>query len=240
MEKTNTVQQDSQPDLQGAPNEHDPVPGAVDWLLGAVLGVVGIVLSAVGILVYAEVDRATVAEVVAQEDVQVNGLTESEFVNAADPFVDWLAAGIGLTGLVAVGGAVWFVVARRRTRRQVSREGGTTATFWGCAVYGGALTALISSVIPFVSSIGGGAGAAYLYKGDSGARTGAAAGVIGTVLTVPLLVFLSIGMIAGGGAVGESAGGALLAAIVVGSGIVAIAINAGLGALGGALTSRLT
>jgi len=240
MEETNTIQQDRQPDSGGAPNKHDPVPGAVDWLLGAVLGVIGIAMSAVGIFMYTEIDRASIEEFVAQDDVQVNGLTESEFVSAAEPFVDWLAAGIGLTGLIAVGGAVWFVVARRRTRRQVSRDGGTTATFWACAVYGGAVTTLISFVIPFVSSIGGGAGAAYLRNGDSGARTGAAAGVIGNVLMIPFLAFLGVGMIAGGEAIGESAGGVFLAAITVGGGLIAIAISAGFGALGGFLAGRFT
>jgi hypothetical protein len=238
MEETNTIQQDRQPDSRGALNEHDPVPGVVDWLLGAVLGVIGIAMSAVGIHMYTEIDQATIAEVVAQEDVQVNGLTESEFVNAADPFVDWLAAGIGLTGLIAVIGAVWFVVSRRRTRRQVSREGGTTATFWACAVYGGALTTLISFVIPFVSSIGGGASAAYLRNGESSARTGAAAGAMGTVLTLPLLVFLGAGTIAGGEAIGESAAGVFFAGIIVGGGLIATAINAVIGALGGVLAGR--
>jgi hypothetical protein len=197
-------------------------------------------MSAVGILMYREVDQASIADVVAQEDVQLNGITESEFVTAAGPFVDWLAAGIVLTGLIALGGAVWFVVKRRRTRRQVSREGGTTATFWGCAVYGGALTAVISSFIPFLSSIGGGAGAAYLSNGDSNARTGAAAGGVGAVLALPLLASLAVGMIAGGGAIGESAAGVLFAGIIVGGGLVAVALNAGLGALGGVLAGRLS
>lgn len=240
MEETNTIQQDSQSDFRGAPNEHDPVSGTLDWLLGAVLGVIGIVLSAVGIFIYTQVDRASIADVVAQDDVQLNGLSQSEFVTAADPFVDWLAAGIVLTGLISVVGAVAFVVARRRTRRQVAREGGTTTTFWACAVYGGALTTVISFVIPFVSSIGGGAGAAYLRNGGSSARTGAAAGIIGTVLMLPLLAFLGIGVIAGGEAIGESAGGVFFAAIIVGGGLITVAINAGLGALGGALSARLT
>lgn len=235
MEKPNTIHRDSQPDSRGERNKHDPVPGAVDWLLGAILGVIGIAMSAVGIFMYTNIDRASIADVVAQDDVQLNGLTQSEFISAADPFVDWLAAGIGLTGLIAVGGAVAFVVARRRTRRQVSRDGGTTATFWACAVYGGAVTALFSSVIPFASSIGGGASAAYLRSGNSDARIGAAAGAIGTILMIPLLAFLGIGMIAGGEAIGESAGGLFLAGITIGGGLIAIAINAGLGALGALL-----
>jgi hypothetical protein len=240
MEKTNTIHQDTQPDPRGAPNKHNPVPGAVDWVLGAVLGVMGIAMSAVGIFMYTNIDRASIADAVAQDDVQLNGLTQSEFISAADPFVDWLAAGIGLTGLIAVGGAVAFVVARRRTRRQVSRNGGTTATFWACAVYGGAVTALISSVIPLASSIGGGASAAYLRNGDSDARIGAAAGAIGTVLMIPLLVFLGIGLIAGGEAIGESAGGVLLASITIGGGLIGVAINVGVGALGGLLAGRVT
>jgi hypothetical protein len=238
MEKAETIQQDSRSDFQGAPNEHDPVPGIVDWLLGAVLGVIGIALSGVGVLMYTQVDRASIADVVAQEDVQLNGVTQSEFVTAVGSFVDWVAAGIVVIGLISAVGAVAFVVARRRTRRQVSREGGTTATFWACAVYGGALTTLISFVIPFISSIGGGAGAAYLRNGDSGARTGAAAGSIGAALMIPLLAFLGVGMIAGGQAIGESMGGVLFAAITVVGGLITVAINAGFGALGGFLTDR--
>jgi|APHM01.1.fsa_nt_gi hypothetical protein len=232
MEETSTIHRDSQPDSGGEPNKHDPVPEAVDWLLGAILGVIGIAMSAVGIFMYTNIDRASIADVVDQDDMQLNGLTQSEFISAADPFVDWLAAGIGLTGLIAIGGAVAFVVARRRTRRQVSRNGGTTATFWACAVYGGAVTALISSVIPLVSSIGGGASAAYLRSGNPDARIGAAAGAIGTALMIPLLAFLGIGMIVGGAAIGEFAGGTFLAVITIGGGLIAIAINAGLGALG--------
>jgi hypothetical protein len=240
MENMETIQQDRQTDSRGPPDTHDPIPGAVDWLLGIVAGVIGIAMSAVGILMYTEIDQASIADVVAQENVQVNGITESEFVTAAGPFVDWLAAGIALTGLIAVGGAVWFVVARRRTRRQVSREGGTTATFWGCAVYGGALTTVISSFIPFIASIGGGAGAAYLSNGDSSARTGAAAGAIGNALMLPFLVSLGVGMIAGGGAIEESAAGVFFAAIIVGGGLVAVAFSAGFGALGGVVAGRLT
>jgi hypothetical protein len=180
---------------------------------------------------YTRVDQALIADVLAQESVQVNGLTQPEFITAAGPFVDWLAIGTVVTGATAVVGAAVFVVGRRRTRRRVAREGGTTATFWGCTVYGAVVTALVS-FIPG-SAIGGGAAAAYLHDGNSSVRIGTAAGLIGTALTIPLVAFLAVGIVAGSGAIGELAGGTLLAVIIIGGELVALAINAGLGALGG-------
>jgi len=231
MVNVDTLEDTDRPAVGEPTDRHNPVPMAIDWLVGVLTALVGLILTAVGVGMYTRVDQALIADVVAEESVQVNGLTQSEFITAAGPFVDWLAVGIVLTGLMAVVGAAAFVVARRRTRRRVAQEGGTTATFWGCAVYGAVVTALVS-FIPG-SAVAGGAAAAYLHDGDSSVRTGTAAGLIGTTLTIPLVAFLAVGMVAGAGAIGELAGGALLAAILVGGELIALAVNAGLGALGG-------
>jgi hypothetical protein len=238
MTNVDTVQDTGRSAADGGPTEgHDPVPAVVDWLLGILFGVIGLLLTAVGTGIFAWVDQSLIAEFVAEEDVQVNGLTQSEFVTASGPFLDWLAVGIVLSGLVFVVGAVAFLVSRRRTRRRVTQEGGSTATFWACAVYG-AVTTVLVSFIPGSAILGGGT-AAYIYDGDSSVRAGAAAGLIGAILTIPFMAFLAVGLLDGAGAIGASAGGALLVAFVVGAQLLAMVLNVSFGALGGYLADRV-
>ena len=62
------------------------MPAAVDWLLSALAGLIGLALTAVGVGLFARVDRATIAEFVAQEfrenagiDVQPEAVSSSTF-----------------------------------------------------------------------------------------------------------------------------------------------------------------
>lgn len=238
MTDVETVPDTGRGDASAQPDSRDPVPALVDWILGGVTVVVGFALLAVGVGMFTRVDRAVITEAITAEGVEVNGLTPSEAITAAVPFVDWLSAGMALTGVVLVAAAVGFVRARRRTRRRVASEGGTTATFWASAVYGAAVTALVSFV-PGAGAVGG-AVAAYLDESASGTRVGATAGLVGWALTLPLLVFVAVGFLAGAGAIGMLAGGAVLAGIAIVGELVALAVNAGLGALGGYATDRLT
>jgi hypothetical protein len=236
MTDVNARRDTGSPDTKAPVEGRDPVPAAVDWLLGTVAAAIGLVLTAVGIGLYAWVDRAVIAEFLTAESTEVNGLTTAEAIAAGLPFVDWFSAGIAVTGLGLVAAAVRFVRARRRTRRRVASEGGSTATFWASAVYGAAVTALVSFV-PGAGIAGGGL-AAYIQEDGSGARVGAAAGLVGWVLTVPLLAFLAVGLLAGASAVDMLAGGVVLVGIVVVSELVALAFNVGVGALGGYLVDR--
>jgi hypothetical protein len=213
----------------------DPVPGWVDWLLGAVVGVVGLALAGVGGWLYADVDRARIAEAVASESVEVEGMTPEEFVTAAVPFVDWLAVGLVATGLVLLAGAAAFLRARRQTRRR-ARPGETTATFWASAVYGAAATT-VASVLPIGASLVGGGVAAHVYDGD-GWRVGAATGLTWWAPTVPLVVAIAGGLAAGGAALGDASGGTALGTLVVVGDIVGLAFSVGVGALGGFLVER--
>ena len=133
------------PGDESSTDSRDPVPEPVDWVLGVLAGLIGLGLTAVGGGLYARVDRAAIAEVVRAEETSVEGLTTEEAIRAAPAFVDWLAVGTMVTGVVLVGGAAAFVYARRRTRHRVARTGGTTATFWGAAVYGATATMVASS-----------------------------------------------------------------------------------------------
>jgi hypothetical protein len=121
-------------------------------------------MTAVGAGLYVRVDRTAIAEFVAAHSTEVNGLTPAEAVTAGVPFVDWFSIGVLLSGLGLVAAAAMFVRARRQTRRRVESEGGTTATFWASAVYGAAVTSLVSFVPG--SGVGGGAVAAYLHETD--------------------------------------------------------------------------
>ena len=221
----------------GPVDGRDPVPAAVDRLLAALSGLFGLVLVAVGAGLLARVDRALIAETVAQEGVEVNGLTPEQFVAAATPAIDWVAAGVVVTGLTLLGTAVVFVRARRRTRAHVSREGDTTTTFWASGVYGAVVTALVSFIPGSV--IVGGATAAYLHSGDSGARVGAATDVVANALTLPLLASVAVGVLAGANAIGMLGGGAILALLVVVGGLLALTISASLGAIGGLAVTRV-
>ena len=232
------TQRDERQSSSNSPDSRDPVPGAVDWILGILAGVVGFALVAVGSVVYTQADREAIRDVVTEQDVQPNGITQSELIDAAEPFTDWLAAGLGVTGLVLLGFGVAYLYTRRQTRRRVSREGGTTATFRSCIVYGAAVSSLVSSAIPGLGAVAGGGVGAHLYSGDSSARLGATTGLVSFAFTLPLLVCLGIGAVAGGAAISEVGGGGLIAGIIVISGLVGAAFNAGLGALGGYLADR--
>ncbi|WP_436929387.1 hypothetical protein [Halosimplex halobium] len=237
MTDVDTVHDTDRRSNDGPTEGRDPVPAVADWLLGLVAGVIGLAMAALGVGMYVRVDRAMIADAITSEGVEVNGITPAEAITAGVPFVDWLAAGIAVTGLALVVAAAAFVVARRRTRRRVARRGGTTATFRACAVYGAAVTALVSFV-PGAAVAGGGA-AAYLHdEAGSGVRIGAVAAFLGWALSLPLLVAVSGGFLAGADAIGQLGGGVALVAFVTVGELVTLAVNAGLGAVGGFLVDE--
>jgi len=237
MGDTQTVRNPERADANPPTESRDPIPAAVGWVLGAVVAIVALAMTAVGAGLYARVDRTAIAEFVAADSTEVNGLTPAEAVNAGVPFVDWFSVGVALTGLALVVAAAVFVRARRRTRRRVAGEGGTTATFWASAVYGAAVTSLVSFVPG--SGVVGRALAAYLHEDGSALRVGAPTELVGWILTVPLLVFLAAGLLAGVGAIDELTGGMVLVGIVLVGALVALAVNLGFGALGGFIADRV-
>lgn len=233
------VRQNESKGPRNTSNSHDPVSGAVDWILGILAGIFGLVQAAVGVLFYTRIDQEAIREAIVEEDVEPNGITQDEMITAAEPFTDWLAIGFGVTGLALLCAGVAFIYKRRQTRRRVAREGGTTATFLSCSVYGGAVASMISSIIPGLGALIGGGIGAHLYDSGSSVRLGAVAGLVSLAIALPLLVCIGAGVIAGGAAIGEAGSGAALAGVVAVSGLLAMAFSAGLGALGGYIADRL-
>jgi hypothetical protein len=201
-----------------------------------VTGVVGLGLTGVGVELFRRVDRAVLVEAV-DTGVEAGDLTTAEVVTAAMPFVDWLAAGLAVTGIVLTAGTVVFLIGRRRTRRRVAREGGTTATRWACAAYGAAVAAVLQ-FIPGGAAVGGGV-AASLSDTESDIRAGARSGLLGAAVTLPLLAGVTAGLVAGAGAVGDAGFPLLLvAAGVAVSELVLLALTTATAALGGYLAGR--
>ncbi len=237
MTNLGTAKNSGRPASGEPAGKHDPVPAVFDWILGLLAGLTGAVTTVVGVVQYLEIDREAIAADVGSESVEPGGLTRTEVVEAAVPFVDWLAVGTAVTGLLLIAAAVWFVSLRRRTRRRVDAAGGTTATFWSCVVYGGA--AGMVTPVPGVSLLVSGGVAAALSDTERCASIGALAALFGTALSVPLLLSLGAGILAGGAAIGELAGGVFLLGLLTIGLIVWLAVNAGLGALGGVVGDRL-
>jgi hypothetical protein len=229
--------------VDGRADSPRELPSLVDWGIGAVLTVVGLVLAAVGWLLSTQVNRAEIADAVEGESVSVvvgdQDLSPAEAVDAAVPLIDWLAIGLGATAAVLVVGGVGFAVLRRRTRKRVAREGGTTGTAGAHSMYGAAAGAVLS-FIPFSTALGG-AIAGYLRNGQSpsGAKVGAITGVLGTIPVAVLTLGVVVGAAGGASAIGEGAAGTLLALLGVVVLLVLALVNAGLGALGGALGKRI-
>ncbi len=214
----------------------DPVPEAVDWVISGVAGVIGLFVTVFGAWLFVTVDREAIADAIRAEGVDLNGITRSEAITAGVPFVDWFAVGIVVTGLLLAFGAGLFIRRRRATRRRVDREGGTTATFCATAVYGAAVT-IVTSFVPVSAAIGGGV-AASLRDGRDATRVGAAAGAFPTVLSVPFVVFLSVGFLLGADAIGQLGGGVFFAGISVLGLLFAGVFNTVLGAAGGWVADR--
>lgn len=236
MTDINAVRDTGRAPSGGPTDKHNPVPAIIDWALGGLVGLLGLVLAVLGISEFRAVDRRGIADSVNAETVEGGGLTRSEVIDAAVPFVNWVTAGVAITGVVFVVAAALFVRSRRQTRRRVEREGGTTATFWACTIYGSAVAML--TPIPLVSTLFGGGVAASLSDTDASSRIGALAGVIGSVLGLPILLFLGAGIVAGAAAIGELAGGLFVVGFLAVVQLAVVVFYAGLGALGGFLAER--
>lgn len=230
-----TSDADSTPDTDhppGADHTSDNADGtppvllrkSADWILSILLVVVGLGAGAVGLAVRGAANRDRISELVADETIQSDVLTEAELVDALYNLAWWGGLGLAVTGgLIAVVG-VAYLAYRSRVR---DRPHGSPDTL-SVGVIGAVVTAVLS-FIPFSPVVGGGV-AGYLQRGDAGAgaRVGAVAGLIATLPVAVLLGFLVAGFVASGA--GFVAG---IAAVALGvSALFAVALSALGGYLG--------
>lgn len=234
----------STPPAESAPEDADrrddrPIPELVDWLVGALLVIVGLASVLGGAALYSVVDRSAIREAIADENVQVEGLSGPETVDVAQALGNWSAFGLIATGAILAIAGIAYVLLRRRTYRRAA-DGEQVSHFGANAVLG-AVVAIVISFVPF-SQVLGGLVAGHLESADSDrlASVGALSGVLAVAPVLAIALFVAGGAAAGLLAIGE--GGLALvvvAALLLGIALV-VAIGAGLGAIGGYLGGVLS
>lgn len=204
----------------------------LDWILAGLLVLLGLVIGAIGGLLIRVADRNTMAELVADETIESDIITQAELVDILFAGSWWGGLGTIAAGVVMIGIGLVFGFNRRR----VDRAGAETEppTLWANALLGAFVTA-ITSFVPFSAILGGGV-AGHLETADSwkGALAGALAGFL---LAIPVIIIG--GAIVIGFTVEGLATTALLAiiALTFGSGF-SIGLSAIGGAAGGYLRNR--
>lgn len=210
------------------------VPAAADWfsaialLLGGALSLIG------GVVLFTILDRGEVIEEAAGGEItlltRTTELADAAAASLATDVITWVGIGFLFTGSVTVLFAIWFAVARYRSRR--SSGGRSRRSTLPSAVFGGVIGA-IAGFIPIFPAVGGTV-AGYV-EGRSGrpVRVGALAGVLASIPIIVVLAAALTGLTSGLLALDRSelatlAGLSLLAVVTVGT-----AIAAGLGAVGG-------
>ncbi|GAB3690451.1 hypothetical protein GCM10028857_26840 [Salinarchaeum chitinilyticum] len=219
------------------PSADRPIPELVDWLVGTVLVIVGLASVLGGAALYSVVDRSEIREAVANENVQIEGLSDPETVDVVQALGNWSAAGLIATGAILAVAGIAYVLLRRRTHSRAAA--GEPVSHYGANAVLGALVAVVLAFLPGSQALGGFV-AGYLESPTSDRETsvGAVAGALSTVPAIVVLVFVGGGVTSGLLAIGE-AGPALV--VVAGALLVVtflVAIGGGLGAIGGHLGGR--
>jgi hypothetical protein len=123
-------------------------------------------------------------------------------------------------------------------RRRAGSDG-YPGTFRSYAVTGATASAVLSFV-PFSAILGGGV-AGYLGRQDTGQSTsvGAASGLLYSLPGLVIVLFVTIGLYFGLGAVAEAGLGVVVVAVMVFVMLLVAAYGVGIGALGGFIGGRL-
>lgn len=165
-------------------NETDDtsVRATIDIVVGVLLVLVGIAGIVSGAMISLLADRDEIAQLVEEEVIVVEGLSDADAVELVHGLLLWGGLGLAAAGAIVLLGAIVFAALRWRGYRRDRLHGSTYAD--GVV---GAVVTLITSFVPFSPLIGGIA-AGYLSRGDPwrGARVGI---VVGVLVAVPVIVF---------------------------------------------------
>lgn len=214
------------------------IPRFLDWILGGLVVLGGLLFALFGLFALVVPDRGELETAIAQDEVDIEGMTEAEFVEVTLSLFSWIGVGFLLTGLVMLILGIAYVVHRRRVHDR-AEAGEPTSDFIAHALLGAIVSAILS-FIPLSPIIGGGL-AGYLERGDS-ERTISVGAASAVVLIAPLLavgVSVGGGIAAGFSAIGEGGVGAIAAlAIIVGL-VFVLGFTAALGAVGGWIGGKI-
>jgi len=184
----------------------------IDWFVALCLFLLGLLSLLAGAGAGLLADREALADFVAREAVQTEGISEATFVDLAFVTLRWGGIALALVGLFLVFAGLWFAVARRRLDSQSATESGSVAPTLSNALLG-AVVSLVAGAIPLSPALGGGA-AGYLQCRDrwAGLRVGLLSGL---ALSLPAVVVF------GAIATGLFVEGYAAVGLVVASGLVA-------------------
>lgn len=211
----------------------DPAPTAltpemrrtVDWVLSLSLMLVGLGGVVLGAFLTTLADRETIRELVQDDVIQSDVLSNEDLVDATIAVLVWGGIGVAVTGVVILLGGVAVAVYRRRTDSRAKDDHEPAPSMAANALLG-AVIAVVASFVPF-SPVLGGAAAGYLEQADG--WTGVRAGILtGLFLAAPSAIFLGVL------ALGLVVEGLAFIALMVGIGILfSIAISVAMTAVGG-------
>lgn len=197
----------------------------VDWLVALFLVLVGLGGVVLGAFLTTLADRDSIRELVQDDVIQSDFLSNEELVDTTLTVLLWGGIGIAVTGAVIVLGGIVAAAYRSRTDSRETGDHVQQPSLASNALLG-AMIAVVASFVPF-SPVLGGAAAGYLEQAEgwSGVRAGIFTGLF---LAVPSTIFLSVL------AIGLVADGVALVGLAVGLGVLfSIATSVAMTAIGG-------
>lgn len=215
-----------------------PVPEVVDWVVGALLVLVGLASALGGAAVLAAIDRSELREMVADEELQSDVLTDPELVDVAQATATWSGVGLIAIGAILFVAGIVYVFLRHRTHQRA--ETGEPVSSYGANALLGAIVSVVLSFVP-LSQVLGGIVAGYLEAGSSErvVGVGAFSGFLSVAPVLAVLAFVLGGVIAGLLGVGDGALALVVGAALLLTLAVVATVGAALGAVGGFVGGKL-
>ena len=154
----------------------------IDIATGLVLVFIGMTGAVAGILISAIADRDEIAQLIADDVIQTEGIRDAAAIELLYGLLLWGGYGLTAASAIILIGAIIFTIARWRSYRRGTVEG----SLYTDGVVGAVITS-VTSFLPFAPLIGG-LVAGFLYRGDGwrGATVGV---VVGILVMLPVVVF---------------------------------------------------
>jgi len=213
-------------------------PGFLDWLIPAFLVLAGFAVVVGGAGLWAGTDVEIIQQMVAEGAIQSDMYTGQDLVDVTYATAWWSAIGLVVTGVAIWLGAAWFVVLRRRERRQ-EKTGEQPRYVWTNAIVG-AVAAIVLGFIPLSQALGG-AIAGYLQREDrdTNVKVGALSGLLTGLPIVIAVVFVFAGLIDGTLGVEDGNWAPLLIAVTGFTVVLTLLFVIAVGAIGGWIGGHL-
>lgn len=219
----------SSPEFETDSTATAPLPGVVDWIAAAIAAIVGIAAAGGGFALVTGAREDIVGDIIEQEMIEPEGITQAELTNALVEVAWWAGIGLIIAGVLTVLGAIVYAVLRRRERA----DSGAYSAVTGGGL--GAVVAAIGSFIP-LSPLLGGAVSGYITgtpNNRSPVKSGALAGLFALIPIGIIGLFSAIGFSNGFAAVGDGELSGFTAIVIAITSGISLLVGIVLAAIGG-------